>query len=341
MALLDLLLGRDNPFAAFVDQNRNTIHNAGAGFAQGTSFGGALSNAAQGAAQGAPFDDAYAITQKADKERLDGIAKTAQYLKSNPAFADLVPLAEAGQSAAALNEAFRRSAALQKAAPEPFTLNPGDTRFAGDGSVMATVPALPEKPAAPPSGYRVAADGKSFEFVPGGPADPATASKTTEATRRNQQLAKVIVPEVQSLLGDGTQANPGTFDELSSWGAQASDAMGPLGLVLTGGPDAKYQQAKNSLKTIIASYLYSVSGATANPGEVDTQASVLTPRPGEPAASVAAKKQRVATMVQAVVDAAKGTPIQVDDSSLPTGQPLTPGPSGKQWNYNPATGKLE
>lgn len=92
MGLADLILGKTNPFAAFVDQNHNSIRGAGAQFAQGTSLGGALSGAAQGYAQGAPVDDAYAIQQKAEQERLDGIKQTAAWLKQNyPQFASLPP----------------------------------------------------------------------------------------------------------------------------------------------------------------------------------------------------------------------------------------------------------
>lgn len=92
MGLAELILGKSNPFAEFVAQNKNTIHNAGAGFAQGTNFGSGLAAAAQGAAAGAPVDDAYAIQQKAEQARLDGIAKTAAWLKQNyPQFSQLPP----------------------------------------------------------------------------------------------------------------------------------------------------------------------------------------------------------------------------------------------------------
>jgi hypothetical protein len=92
MGLADLILGKTNPFAAFVDQNHNSIRNAGAQFAQGTSLGGALSGAAQGYAQGAPIDDAYATAQKAEQQRLDDIAKTSAWLKQNyPQYAALPP----------------------------------------------------------------------------------------------------------------------------------------------------------------------------------------------------------------------------------------------------------
>lgn len=172
----------------------------------------------------------------------------------------------------------------------------------------------PEKPSAAPAGYRPGANG-GLEFIPGGPADPATAGKTTEATRRNQQLAKVMVPEAQALLGSA--GAPGTFDALTD---PKNMAAGSNSLTY-GLASPEYQQAQNSLKTIIASYLYSVSGATANPGEVETQASVLTPKFGESQASIDAKKARIQQMVQAVVDAAQGTNIPPGMATDSTGDP--------------------
>lgn len=316
--LLEAFGVKSNPFTSFVGDHRSALLNFGAGLAGGRDFGQGVSMGLQGAALGRQADDAYATSQKAEAERVDQINKTREYLASDPLFADLVPLVDAGQGGAALTEAFKRKQPGygQEAQPDPFTLSAGETRYAPDGSVLASMPSV-EKPAPAPSGYQPSEAG-GLEFIPGGPADPATAGKTTEATRRNQQLAKVIVPEIESLLG--TDTKPGTFEALSDMWSQGLDAAGPVGFAIGGGPAEKYQQAKNSLKTIIASYLYSVSGATANPGEVETQASVLTPKPGEPKASVDDKKRRISTMVQAVVDAAKGTPIDVG-APAPVGRP--------------------
>ncbi len=206
------------------------------------------------------------------------------------------------------------------------------------------------KPREAPTGYQWAPDGKSLEFIPHGPADPSTAGKTTEATRRNQQLASVITPELHSLLGDGTPQNPGTFDALSNGWSQAADAnipfVGRPGRMLTSG---EYQQAQNSLKTIVASYLYSVSGATANPGEVDNLVSVLTPQFGENPTSVAGKKARLQQMVEAVQAAATGAPFVADkpvpdaSGSLPVGTVedgyrFNGGDPGDQNNWSPVGG---
>lgn len=92
MGLLDLVLGKTNPFSQFVDQNKNTIHGAFAGFGQGPTVSAGLANAAVAANAGAPMDDAYAVQQAAEKARLDGIAQTAAWLKQNyPQYAGLPP----------------------------------------------------------------------------------------------------------------------------------------------------------------------------------------------------------------------------------------------------------
>lgn len=176
-----------------------------------------------------------------------------------------------------------------------------------------------------PNGFQYQPDG-TLTFIPGGPADPSTAGKTTEATRRNQQLATVITPELQSLIGNGQ--TPGTFDALADTGNQVWNGVG-LGNIAT---SPQYQQAQNSLKTIVASYLYSVSGATANPGEVQNQVDVLTPKPGESAQSIAAKKQRLISMVEAVKAAATGRPINIDQ---PAGQQGNVTSNGVQWSVEP------
>lgn len=212
----------------------------------------------------------------------------------------------------------------------PYTLGPNETRFGVDNKPIATGQPAANTMSAP-TGYRFGQNG-NLEFIPGGPADPSTAGKTTEATRRNQQLATVIVPELKSLVGDGQK--PGTFDALANGWDQAKGMVPGVGNFMT---SPEYQQAQNSMRTIVASYLYSVSGATANPGEVENQVSVLTPRPGDNPQTVAAKKARLIEMVKAVVAAASGTPIAVDASQLPQNatQPSAP-PQGIDpgiWQY--------
>lgn len=88
------------------------------------------------------------------------------------------------------------------------------------------------------------------------------------------------------------------FDALGSFSDRAAGAT----------PDAirgfiqspAYQQGDNALNDIAATYLYSVSGATANPGEVKNLAKTVTPIPGEPKASRDQKLSRLHDMVNSI-----------------------------------------
>lgn len=142
---------------------------------------------------------------------------------------------------------------------------------------------------------------------------------TTEAVRRNKQLYSVVAPEAKNLETK--------FDALTSGWNQAGDYLGrggPLGGLVGGDlsgftTSSDYQSAKNSLKVVVANYLYSVSGATATPGEVENQVSVLMPKPGEGPESLAQKKERIATMVNAIREAA----MVPGDGASTGGDPIT------------------
>lgn len=168
---------------------------------------------------------------------------------------------------------------------------------------------------------------------------PGTKSKPDEQQRRAQMMDRVITPEVANLLGDGK--NSGTFDALSNGGDVIKSGMNaatndgarflPFGM---GTPSEQFLKAQGSIKTVVASYLYVASGATANPGEVQNQIDILTPKVNDPPNVVADKKARLATMAQAVKDAAAGK--QVDFQSIDQPQAV-----GKVRLYNPVTGNLE
>lgn len=323
-------LGVNNGFTDFLNSHRGALTNFGVGLASGVNPSQGIALGTQGLATGRVQDDAYATQQKEVQARQEAMTATQKALAKYP---DLAALAASGADIGPiLSEYFKRTSPGYGATPQPdpFTLGPGQTRYAPDGTPLASVPVAADKPATPPNGYRYAADGASLEFIPGGPADPSTAGKTTEATRRNQQLAKVITPEAASLLGDGT--HPGTFDALTDTGNIAR-ANTPGAQMLGQGPSAEYQQAQASIKTIIASYLYSVSGATANPGEVETLAATLIPQINESPQAIAAKKARLAQMVQAVQDAAQGN-AGAFSADQPSAAPNTTS-SGIQWSVEP------
>lgn len=316
-------MGWQNPFTQFVGNNRNTLMGFGAGLASGPTFGKGVAAGLQGAQQGKMTDTLFA-QQKEEKAKATEQTNATRSWLEQQGFTDLVPLVDAGQADIAYSEALKR---MQPGYGQAETVKPievnGQLVDPATGRVIGDYRDPDSGQSAAPAGYQWNPDGTQA-FIPGGPADPSTAGKTTEATRRNQQLAKVIAPEAAALLGDPATGKSGTFDALADTGNQGWNAVG-LGSIAT---SPEYQQAQNSLKTIIASYLYSVSGATANPGEVENQAAILTPRPGESAQSVSDKKARIAVMVQAVQDAATG-------ASMPpqTGGNVTS--SGLQWSIEP------
>jgi hypothetical protein len=147
-----------------------------------------------------------------------------------------------------------------------------------------------------------------------GSAIPGTQKAPTEQRARAQMMDSVISPEVERLLGDGAQ-NPGKMGSLGNGWDVAKDATGTAGRLVPfglGTPSEDYLQAKNAVRTVIASYLYVASGATANPGEVDKQTEILTPQINDPPNVVADKKARLKTMADAVKALARGENVDLN-----------------------------
>jgi|GEM_PF-6114305 len=133
---------------------------------------------------------------------------------------------------------------------------------------------------------------------------PLTGAKSkppNEQQMRDNKLYSVVAPEL-----DIVEKN---FSALSNPSDQALSAIphgSDYGADYLKSPE--YQRASNSLKTIIASYLYSVSGATAAPAEVENQAAILTPKPGEAKQSLNDKLARIRQMVDAIKTGGSGAP---------------------------------
>ncbi|TPJ97632.1 hypothetical protein FJ872_31970 [Mesorhizobium sp. B2-5-9] len=145
------------------------------------------------------------------------------------------------------------------------------------GPVPAAPVGTPEQPTDARPGMIPLTDPKSLNKPP------------NEAQQRNQQLYTVVKPEV---------------DRINQTFGAMSDPNNQLWSNLPVGADyattQEYQQAANSLRTVVASYLYSVSGATATPGEVEQLSSTLIPRVGEKKGSIDDKLARIHTMVDAI-----------------------------------------
>lgn len=309
MGLASWALGDDNPFSKYIADNKQTVHGAFAGFGQGRNFSEGLGNAATGAQQGAAYDD---VTRK---ETAQGNV-TRSWLEQQ-GFTDLLPLVDAGEAGLAYNEALKRMQPGygQAEAVKPIEVN-GQLVDPMTGQVIGDYRDANSGQPAPPSGYQWTPEGTQA-FIPGGPADPSTPAKTTEATRRNQQLASVIQPELATV-----EAN---WEELSSGNNQAANAA-PFGAGY-GLTSPGYQQATSALNTIAQSYLYSVSGAAAPAEEVRKLVESVTPRPFESPQSIADKKERVRQMAAAVVQAGSGAAPE-----QPAGNVTS---SGLQWSLEP------
>ncbi len=157
----------------------------------------------------------------------------------------------------------------------------------------APAPPISQPSAAPATAAPLAGAPNTSGLSSGSPVTTGVAPKRdqplTEGQRRNQQLYQVTQPELTIVEKN--------FDALTEIGNQAGGTIPVVSNYFT---SPEYQQAENSLRVIVANYLYSVSGATANPGEVANQVAVLTPRPGESKESIENKRARVRTMVESI-----------------------------------------
>lgn len=311
MGLTSWFLGDDNPLSQYVADNRNKVQGAFAGLGQGKTFGQGLGNAALYAQAGGLQDDIARKDLEAEAKATEQTNATRSWLEQQ-GYTDLVPLVDAGQAGLAYGEALKRMQPGygQEAAIKPIEIN-GQLVDPTTGKVMGDYRDPQSGMGAAPSGYQWNPDGTQA-YIPGGPADPSTPAKTTEATRRNQQLASVIQPELAAVEQN--------WAELASGQNQAGNMVPGIGNALT---SPGYQQASNSLATIAQSYLYSVSGAAATDAEVRKIVDSVTPKPFESQQSINDKLARIRQMAAAVVEAGGGGQQQA-----PAGQTST----GLQWS---------
>ncbi|TIV78439.1 MAG: hypothetical protein E5V64_27125 [Mesorhizobium sp.] len=184
----------------------------------------------------------------------------------------------------------------------------------------------PEAPAAPgsqaPTSPR-AANPPPSENAGILPLTGAKQKPLNEQQQRDNKLYSVVAPELQIVEKN--------FSALSNPSDQALSAIprgSDFGAEYLKSPE--YQRASNSLRTIIASYLYSVSGATAAPAEVENQAAILTPKPGEAKASLDDKLARIRQMVDAIKSGGGST---APAGNAGTGSGTTS--NGLKWSIEP------
>lgn len=307
MALLDLLLGKENPVAQWSNRNSNLLTGLG------TSL---LSNGMDftPAQQGSVLDRQAAAQKDADAKLAASTNATKQWLSQN--YPDLAQAVDAGLPVSeAWQEAFNRK--NQKGAqPQNPYMSAGDGQFFNwqTGDFVANPNAAPKPPNLPTS-YQ------EFQLALSDPAYAATLSSSTskpptDSQRRASQLTKAITPDAELLLGDGTK--PGAFDALANGWDQMGGANIPFvgGAPLKAATSADYQRANNAIVNIAQSYLYAVSGAAAPAEEVDKIVKSVTPQFGENPQSVADKKVRLKQYIDAI---ALG---QQNGGANPTADPL-------------------
>lgn len=207
---------------------------------------------------------------------------------------------------------------------------PGWLAAPGDAGGPSAAPGgAPAPGLAPSSGANAAPAQSGQSAATAGPALAGTAPQMNEKRVNNAQLYSVLQPELP-IVEENWKALSDPHNQV--WAGLPAGSS-----YLTSAP---FQRASNSLKTIVASYLYSVSGATANPGEVANQVSLLTPVMGEDQTSIADKLRRIKTMVDAVGMAANGgQPIANPAASSPdastTGGAKNKTSSGVEWSISP------
>lgn len=168
---------------------------------------------------------------------------------------------------------------------------------------MMPVEVPPQLPAwlTPPGGARAAPDAMPGAAIPApsptaaqpgaaGGVIPGTKKPQTEMQARNGAIGHILLNEV-STLGK-------TFGALADPKGQFLNAIpGGIG---NAWQSEEYQRAAASVKTSIANVLYSLSGASSNPGEVVKQIEVLTPAFGDKPGTITDKLNRFKTYVRSV-----------------------------------------
>lgn len=281
----------------------DALADLGYGLTKGTNLNEGFQLATQRTGELAPYRAAQAEKRDQIEQEKAAVNKTVQYLRSQPGGAQFADAIESGgvDGSAAFKAWFDASRAPADAAQNPY-MNAGDGKFFNwqTGEYTTDPNAQQEMPAAP-SGYQWNQSG-ALDFIPGGPADPKMKvdnKPPTEAQQRAASLTHVVEPELKVIEDN--------WEQLKDGGNQSAASVDINGWKpLQGYTSPGFQQAQNSLKTIISSYLYAISGATANPGEVQNNIDILTPKFGESQQSQNAKKDRVRQMVEAIKMQAKG-----------------------------------
>lgn len=332
MAKIGEMLGLGgNPFYDIFASNRQALSGALGGAAANPAdpWGGAT----QGAVQGQRADDAFATSQKAEAERQRGLNSTIEFMRQK-GYGDLVSAVEGGglDMGTAWGEALRRSAPKTG---EAFTLGAGEVRYGPNGEMIAQGPekGMGEGPA---SYQEFLLGQQNPAYAASLAAKNAATSKPTDAQRRAGSLYSVVEPDAKLLLGTDP-SNPGIFDALGDGGSQVWNA-GIGGIApFRGLASQDYQKATDAVTSIVQSYMYVTSGASAPAEEVSKNVALLTPQFGDSKERKEEKKRRLATYVDAIRRSSETGQIVPPVDDVTSGAPA----AGGNFVFNPATGRLE
>jgi hypothetical protein len=172
---------------------------------------------------------------------------------------------------------------------------------------------------------------KGSAVIPAADAKPKTPAAKTVDQLKNEQLYNVVTPELKTLTKNWGELGKKQNQFFAGVG-EAKIPFTDIGIPKGSVTGTEYQLAETSLSVIAASYIYSVSGATASPDEVKKTVSALMPAFGEGEEQKKAKLDRIKTMVQAIGERAKGgfNEAPPSNSSSP---PISSLQEGKQTTF--------
>jgi hypothetical protein len=147
-------------------------------------------------------------------------------------------------------------------------------------------------------------------------------AKLTESEQRNRSLFNNTKNDYPVVIQN--------FDALTNPTDQIIGKL-PLSDYVT---TPQYQQAFNGLKNIIANSIYSTSGASAPIQEVEAQANLLMPKPGESKESLADKRRRIRDKVNSI-----GTAGGLGEADLFKDETAQAAPKARAVNYS--TGEVK
>lgn len=196
------------------------------------------------------------------------------------------------------------------------------------GGGQASAPGAPPQsvPQASPGAAPTAALGVPQNVIPG------TKKPATESESRNGAIGHILLNEVPTLGA--------SFNALSDPKGQFLSLFGAAG---NPWQSEEYQRAAGAVKSSVTNVLYSLSGASSNPGEVLNQIDILTPKYGDKPGVLADKLNRFKTYVRSIASEANDPELKksVDDAlkqmdiPSPDGGTKKKTSTGVEWSVSP------